>query len=555
MLYERQEYCNQNSAYESSITCQEGIPRKVLLIVLPYLVGKVDAKASKMRSFAAFPYGLLSVATYLKMHSIRPVNIRIFDCNTYDGEDYVKTIQSILRDMRPDIVGFAMMFDNSYGYLKELSGIVKENNRQTVVVLGGAAASYSFGTIIREQKDIDGICYLEGEIPLCRLIESNDMHDFMDHNESWITRRTLGEGRQPVKSLVENLDEVIDIDYSLVDTSRYKMEEAFSPFVNGKRACKKQFFLVTSRGCPYKCVFCATSSFVGHKMRYASVNRVIEHVKHLVSNYGMNVLTIYDDQLLFNKKRAKEIFRQLAQFKIRIECPNGLSVAFIDDEMAALMRAAGLDTISLAIESGSKFVLNKIIHKPLRLSMVKPVVEILRKYGFFIQGFFVSGLPGETDEHRQETLNFIKDVELDWSGFSLATPLRGSELYRICNENGYIPKDLKIGEIEDKKYIIRMPGVDPEYVTMQTYLMNLDVNFVDNYRMRIGDYEVARNSFQDVIARYDNHAFAYYYLAKAQEAIGEQPEAVAENMKKFREIVANDKQWRSYAKYFGIEIE
>jgi radical SAM superfamily enzyme YgiQ (UPF0313 family) len=268
----------------------------------------------------------------------------------------------------------------------------------------------------------------------------------------------------------------------------------------------------------------------------------------------MNVLTIYDEQLLFNKTRAKELFRQLAQFKVRIECPNGLSVAFIDKEMAELMRSAGMDTVALAIESGSDYMLKEVIRKPLRLKMVKPVVQTLRKLGFFIQGFFVIGLPGEKDEHREETLRFIKEVQLDWSGFSPATPLRGSELYDICVKNGYIKKDLKIHEIEDKKYIIRAPGLDPAHITESIYLMNLDVNFVNNYRVKAGDYQVAASCFQDVADRYANHAFAYYYLAKAQEAMNADPALVRLNRKKFCAIIAADPEWKRYADYFKLTL-
>jgi len=529
--------------------------RNILFIVLPYLIKQVDAKNSKTRSFTAFPYGLLSVVAYLKNHSRKKVNIKIIDCNLYTHEKSVQIIKRNLIDFKPDVVGLSMMFDSSYKHLKDISKLIKDNDKNTLVVLGGSAASFSYADIINEQNYIDGICYSEGENPFAELINSENMLEFLEQNTSWITIKSMKEGRIPQKSFVVDLNDVVDIDYTFVDIENYSMKEAFSPFINDKHKKKKQFFLVTSRGCPYKCVFCSTSSTLyGNKIRYASVDHIIAHVEHLVSKYGMNVLTIYDDQLLSNKERAKEIFRQLAQFKLRIECPNGLSVAFIDDEMAALMKNAGMDTAVLAIESGSDYMLREIIHKPLKLEMVKPVVQILRKYKFFIQGFFVIGIPGEKEEHRVETLNFIKNIELDWSGFSLATPLRGSRLYDICVKNGYINKDLKIGEIEDKKYIIKTPDLDPEYITKRVYLMNLDVNFVNNYRMKIGDYKVAANCFRDIMMRYENHAFAYYYLAEAQKAMNEDPERIEPNKNKFYEIIKRDNTWKEYADHFSLNV-
>lgn len=526
--------------------------RNVLFIVLPYLVKQLDSQRRKIRSFLAFPYGLLSVATYLKKYANRKVNIKIIDCNRYYDDDYINIIKQHLLDFKPDVVGIAMMFDNSYKHLKDISKTIKDNNNNTVVVLGGAAASYSYEIIINEQDNIDGICYLEGEIPFVGLTNSEDMLEFLENDQSWITKKSFNHGKRPQPSFIENLDEVINIDYSLVDIEHYKMKEAFSPFLTEDHLNKKQFFLVSTRGCPYKCVFCSNASIHGKKIRFASIENVISHVKHLVSNYGMNVLTIYDDQFLANKKRAKEIFRQLAQFKLRVECPNGLSVAFIDDEMASLMKKAGMDTVALAIEHGSNYMIREVIHKPLKLEMVKPVVQSLRKHGIFVQGFFVIGIPGEKEEHREETLNFIRDVELDWSGFSLAIPLRGSELYNICIKNGYISKDLKIGDLGDKEYIIRTPDSDPEEIINKTYLMNLDVNFVNNYRMKVGDYQVAANCFRDVTMRYPDHAFAYYYLTKAQESMHEDQKIINLNMDKFYEIINTDATWNRYAQYFNL---
>jgi len=528
---------------------------RILFIVLPYLVKHADAKNPKIRSFAAFPYGLLSMATYLKRYAKRKVDIKIIDCNLYSFEEAVQAITEVLADFKPQAIGLSMMFDQSYKSLKDILSKIRENAGDALVLLGGSAASFSYREILTEQEGIDAICYSEGEVPLLKLMNSENIRESLETDFSWVTRRALGTHRAVHKSFVPDLNDVIDIDYSLVDIKNYAMKEAFSPYASDRDAEKRQFFLVTSRGCPYKCVFCSTSSALyGNKIRYADVDAIISHVRRLVSDHGMNVLTIYDDQLLSNKARAKEIFRQLAPFKIRIECPNGLSVAFIDDEMAALMRKAGMDTIALAIESGSKYMLEKVIHKPLKLEMVKPVVKILRKYGFFIEGFFVIGIPGEREEHRKETINFIKDIQLDWAGFSLATPARGSELYDICVRNGYIDKNLRIDGIQDKKYIIKAPGLDPDDITRKTYIMNLDINFVNNYRMRIGDYEVAANCFKDVINRYANHAFAYYYLIKAEEALQEDTERIKGHREILATIIGNDKAWMEYFEHFGISV-
>ncbi len=295
--------------------------RNILIIVLPYLVKNVEAKHSKMRSFKAFPYCVLSLATYLKVHGKDKVEIKILDCNNNDEESYLDSIKQKLLECKPDIVGLSLMFDNSYRYINDITNRIKEYNNDAIIVLGGAAATPSYRAIIEEQDNIDGVCFAEGEAPFLRLINSENMLEFLENDPSCVTKKSIKAGKTPKKSLLNNLDEVINIDYSLINISNYStMQESFSPFA-GDIEYQKQFFLVSSRGCPLKCAFCMRSSDDDKSMRYASVEKIIEHVEFLVSNYGMNILTFYDDQILFNKKRAKQLFRELAKFNLRIECP------------------------------------------------------------------------------------------------------------------------------------------------------------------------------------------------------------------------------------------
>jgi anaerobic magnesium-protoporphyrin IX monomethyl ester cyclase len=528
--------------------------KNVLYIILPYLSDCGYFKNAKMGSFKVLPYGVLSVATYLKNRAKDKVNMQILDCNLYGKKDFISAIKKKLKEFEPDVVGLSIMFDSSYKYLADISTIVKKHDKNIITVLGGGAASLSYPVILKEQKDIDGVCFYDGEIPFLKLIESENMLDFLENDISWITKKTLKEGKIPQKTSVQNLDDVINIDYGLVHISNYAMREAFSPFTD-KIKSRRQFFIVTSRGCPFNCAFCMHSADKDKSIRYASVKEVLKHVKFLISKYKMNVLTIYDDQILLNKERARELFRELAKFNLRIECPNGLPPAFMDEEIIKLMKKAGMDTVYLAIESASPHVLNNVIHKPLKLEMVESVVKILRKYGFWIQGSFVSGLPGEENKHRDEAVKFIKKVGLDWSCFTLAIPMRGTELFKTCVEKGYIKKDMKIDELGViRGFIINTPQYSAKYVTRVTYLMNLDVNFVNNYRMRNGEYGIAANIFRDVIKRYQNHAFAYFYLAKALHELDKNDKRIKPMLGKMSSIIKKDVIWKEYFEHFGIDF-
>jgi radical SAM superfamily enzyme YgiQ (UPF0313 family) len=477
--------------------------------------------------------------------------IKIIDLNHYSGEQRHSKYTEMLEEFAPDIVGISIMFDVSYKHAAGLAAAAKEANPAGKVILGGAAITTAWDIILDDQPAVDALCYSEGELALAKLLDSDDPEQEL-LQDPWVTRQSMAEGRKPKTKTLENLNDVIPIDYSLINANDYGMIEAFSPFRKAKEEETKQFFIVTSRGCPFKCVFCAEPTLHGGLMRYASLEVIEDHIKYLVDSYQMNVLTIYDDQLLLNHKRAKEFFRILAKYNLRVETPNGLTAAYIDDEMAGLMIAAGMDTVQLAIESGTEHMLRNVIKKPLRLNKVAPVIETLHKHGLFVQGFFVMGIPGEREQDRTETAQFIKDVGLDWGSFSLASPIRGSELYDICVKNKYIPDKMKIGAYELGTYIIRAPGLDPETLPQISYRMNLEVNFVNNRRMRIGDYQVAARCFEDVIERYREHAFAHYFLAKAYEKIGGNATKVKENMNLYNSIVAKNGTWKGHADYFGL---
>ena len=525
---------------------------KILFVVPPYLGDKIEAiRPGKLRSFFAFPYGVLCLATYIKKTTANAHEIKIIDLNQYGVAEGLTQFAKVLDEFKPGIVGISVMFDVSYKHVEGLAALVKAANPASKVLLGGAAITTAWNIILDDQPQVDALCYSEGELAFVKLVDADNLDEEL-RADPWVTRQSMTEKRKPKTMTMENLNDVIAIDYSLIDTDEYGMIEAFSPFRKAKEEETKQFFIVTSRGCPFKCVFCAEPTLHGGSMRYADLAVIEDHVKYLVDTYGMNVLTIYDDQLLLNHKRAKEFFRILSKYNLRVETPNGLTAAYIDDEMAALMKAAGMDTVQLAIESGTEHMLRNVIKKPLRLNKVAPVVELLHKNGLFVQGFFVMGIPGEREQDRIETTQFIKDVGLDWGSFSLASPIRGSELYDICVKNKYIPDNMKIGEYELGTYIIRAPGLDPESLPQISYRMNLDVNFVNNRRMRIGEFQVAARCFEDVIDRYRDHAFAHYFLARAYDKIGGNESKVAENMARYDAILASHADWRGHAEHFGL---
>jgi len=506
---------------------------------------QLDASKKTHRTYLAFPYGVLTIASYLKRYASGLSGVTILDLNLPNDRTPAELLAAALAECAPDVVGFSMSYDVSYPWLKALIAVVREHNAETCVVAGGPAVTTAYAEILAD-CDLDACCYSEGEVALKELVEAEDI-DAALSRDPWVRKAKLS-----AKPVYDDLDRIVDVDYELVDVGAYSMKEAFSPFTKFTTS-SKQFFIVTSRGCPFKCVFCAEPSFHGANMRYVSVDRAVEHVAMLKDRYGLSVLTIYDDQILMNKPRAKEFFAKLAPLNIRVEMPNGVTLSYIDEEMAALMKAAGVDTLFLAIEHGSKRVLKDVIRKPIAYNRIKPTIELLQAAGIYCQGFFVIGLPGETRAEREETRDVILDWGLDWASFNYATPLRGSELFRQCKANGWIEERyLPIGAIDMTKYVIRAPGIDPAEIESFVFNVNLDVNFVHNRNMRIGNFEVARRAFKELVERLPGQAFAHYFLARCDDLLAGDGGA---SYRLYEQIVAESPVWREAAERFGLEIK
>jgi radical SAM superfamily enzyme YgiQ (UPF0313 family) len=534
--------------------------KKVLFVIPPYFdIGSYVSKALKARvPIFALPTGVLSMAAYIRAQSNHDVLLEVLDLNreafnlcgvTTDIKAGIgKIIKDRILKYQPDIVGISALFNTCYNYLELISASCKRSKHDVLVVMGGGIATNLYAEILKEFPHIDALCFGEGEIPMTQLLDADTVKECFKSSSAWITRDSLREGRKPESIFVQDLDEIPFFDYTLIDLSEYKGRSAdkLSESTN-----VRQLSIYTSRGCPFNCVFCASSSVHGRKVRFASVKKVIGEVKQMVDSYHIEMLAIEDDHFLADKERAKEILRRLREFGLRIEFPNGMAIYAIDDEIGRLLKKAGVTTVSLAMESGSDFVLREIIDKPLKLDMVQSAVNALRKHGIAVHCCIVLGLPGELEAHREETMQMILKTGFDWIYFNLAVPVVGSRLYKICKERGYLIND-DFGEHNTLRCNIRTPEIDPGYMEEKAYLMNLDANFVRNHNMAIGDYAKALSYFNNVALTYPDHAFAHYYAAEAYAALGGDDEAVRRHRERFSELVTANSTWKKYAAHFKL---
>lgn len=504
---------------------------------------------------SSVPYGVLSIATYIKHYSSNEVISKILDFSVLPSSprEIEEEVQKTVRQFKPDIVGVSTLFSLVYDSIKYFCDMVKEVDASVITVAGGACAMNDYPELLKNTNTLDAICYSEGEKPLLRLVDAEDPYQVLNNDVAWITRKSLADGKTPTPDFIYSLDDIPFLDYDLIDYQKFQPSIDFNAFSDNKNDASDSVYLSihTTRGCPYNCIFCAVNKLHGKKMRYMSSKYTLDNIKFMVEKYGLTHLTFEDDQFLIDKKRAKEILQGIYALETKVEvCISAVTVSFVDEEIAALMKQIGIDKLNLAVEHGSEYVLREIIEKPFTMKQLDRAVKALKKYDISPSFLIVTGLPGEREEDRDETVRLIKELGIDWTIFHTATPFKGSRLYDICIENGYI-KEEDINSTDMKHAVINLPDMKVEYITEKTYLMNLELNFVCNYRMKIGDYKTALIWFNEVARKYPEHAFVHYYISKAYEGLKETNKA-EKHFKRFEEVVDSSENWRKYARYFSL---
>ncbi|NEX21708.1 B12-binding domain-containing radical SAM protein [Thiorhodococcus mannitoliphagus] len=513
--------------------------KKILLINMPNTVINDYDKARyslDRQSISNAPYGLLSIISYVRKNSRRSAEIRLLDLNsalyrayrsgkTNPPNDIRDAIVTELSAFSPDIVGVSIMFNVNYLYLPLVSAQVKKFDRAIQVIAGGNLATSMYEKLL-EDENIDAVCYGEGEIPLTQIADSiSPANTAISNHPSFFTSTKLQSENcfQPVNSMVMNLDTLPPINFDLLDLASYKgpMLRFFQRRKSCTESCKedtslKTLVIYTTRGCPYKCCFCACHVVHGKKIRMMSVEKVISDVHFMIDRYGINSLMINDDNFLLDKNRAIKILQHLIEMKMTVNFPS-LLIRNIDDEIAALLSQVGVTNQLVSIESGSEYVLKHIIQKPLKIKEISRAVESLRRYGINVDTNVVTGFPGETDAHRQETLETIKGVGFNWSHFLIVLPVPGTSLYNECKEKNYLVDDENFFSPNLADCNISTPDYDSEHIQFQAYFMNLYANFIHNYHLSIGDYDTCIDNFSHVLQEVPGHAFAYYGLMRAYE--------------------------------------
>lgn len=416
---------------------------RILLVQPPFSIFKTESKKCHP------PLGLAYLAGILRNNH----KVIVLDtlAEGYNEQEIVsknllryglsfKEVKMRVETLKPDVVAISCLFSSQSENVHKICLAVKEANEKIITIVGGAHSTVAASEMLKDQN-IDFTIIGEGELVLTNLLESLELNkDFYDLEGAGF--RSNGNIRvNERRNFNWDLDSIPIPYWEIFPLERYF--KINSP--HGSAARRIPFLpMITSRGCPFECIFCSVQNIWGRGYRTRSPENVLFEINHIVDKFGVKEILFEDDNLTLDKNRANKIFQGIIEHKFNVlwSVPNGIAVQTLNSEMLDLMKRSGCYSISIGIESGDEFILKNIIKKPITLSNIKPIIEKANNLGLETTGFFVVGIPGENIGSLKNTFSFAKKIPLDNINFFFATPLPGTRLLQLCREKKLITNNL-----------------------------------------------------------------------------------------------------------------
>ena len=331
-------------------------------------------------------------------------------------------LQSLIEDFKPQVAGITavtMTFDNAVEVMTD----IKRIDPDILTVMGGPHVSFCARETLQTNAALDAIVLGEGERTIVELVRVADQKHVWSAVKGIVYRKDTKISFTERRELIEELDNLPVPDRSLLPLGRY-------------RALGMPISLTTSRGCPYKCIFCVGRKMVGARVRYRSAIKIVDELEYLNSLH-FHQINIADDLFTANKNHCNAVCDEIIKRGLQLKWTSFARVDTVSEDVLSKMKTAGCTAVSFGIESANPGIL-KTIKKGITLQQVEDAVNMCRKAAITPFASFILGLPGETPQTIKETMEFgnrLKKRGLAF-GFHLLAPFPGTEVRKYSERYG-----------------------------------------------------------------------------------------------------------------------
>jgi radical SAM superfamily enzyme YgiQ (UPF0313 family) len=369
------------------------------------------------------PLGFLYLGAQLERDGVR---VAVLDAGM-EGLDVDGALRRIA-EIDPQIVGLTATTPEIQA-AEDFAAVIKADQPRRAVVLGGPHPTLDPAGVLA-QPQVDYVLRGEAEFSFsefCRAYLGGRRDAFTVDGLSY---RTDGEQvHRPDRALTADLDEIPMPARHLLPMSLYR---------NFGRVYKRRpvHVMITSRGCPFHCIFCAHEIF-GKRYRFNSSGRMLEETKVLMRDYGAREVLFREDNLTANKQRVYEFCEGIHRENLDLTWMALSHVNSIDADLAKAMHEAGCWHLGLGVESGSPAI-QQVLKKNLDLDRAREAFEIVQNAGIRTLAFFMIGNYCDTPETIRQTIDFARTLNTDFAIFTITTPFPGTELFEKAVAEGLI---------------------------------------------------------------------------------------------------------------------
>ncbi len=382
------------------------------------------------------PLGLMYIASYIKEKT--DFEVKILDCEI-EKINYLPAMPSKalqagndledkIKNINPDVVGITAMTFTLIDVIKTAK-IIKKINNNIKIILGGPHVNiYPEETL--NNSEIDFLVLGEGEQPFVDLLKNiNNLENLKNIKGLVFRDENNGIINTGKRELVQDLDILPMPARELTNYKKY-----FSIIAKNNPTTT----MFTSRGCPYKCIFC-DRPHLGKVFRARSAENVVKEFEE-IEKLNIKEVFIYDDTFTIDRQRVVDICNLILEKNIKLNWDIRARVNTIDKELLKLMKKAGCTRIHYGVEAGTEKIL-KVLRKGINLQQVKNAFKLTKQAGIETAGYFMIGSPTENLDDIKATINLSKELFPDYVHFSVTTPFPATELYFKGLQDNIIKKD------------------------------------------------------------------------------------------------------------------
>lgn len=434
-----------------------------ILLIYPSYTEQTTALTKLFRDKIP-PLGLLCIASTLEQAGHQ---VKIIDGEA-DNLD-LKEIGEMAKDYQPQLIGISTTTP-FFKKVRQTAKYFKKILPDTPIVLGGPHLA-SFPKISLEFKEIDYGVVGEGEITVCELARALEKNEDLAQVKGIVYRRDGEIVMTEPRELVDDLDTFPLPAWHLGLTKKYKQ------ILSRKRNFAT---IISSRGCPFNCIYCDPEGRFGKKFRGRSAQNLLEEMELLHDKFRVKEITFYDDTFTFDRQRIIDLCQKLIVKKWDLIWECRTRVNLVDEELIKLMAKAGCCRIRFGVESGNKKIL-QVLKKGITKDQAREAFALAKRYGIETFAYFMMGSPEEDEETLQDSIDFAKELNPAYAMFSPTMLFnKGNELFYWAVDRGYIQKDYWDNFVRDK-IDNPWPLLETEKLNKETVLKYVNLGYRQFY--------------------------------------------------------------------------